>query len=73
MYYYYYIYIRTYIYTVPTVSFTEDGYTVAEESGEVTVCLVMNITVITRTETTFGVTLSASDGPLATGACKHNM
>ena len=56
--------------TVPTVSFTEEEYTVAEESGEVTVCLVMNIDVITTTEAAFGVTLSTSDGPLAIGAYK---
>ena len=51
------------------MSLTEEEYTVAEESGNVTVCLVMNIDVITTTQTTFGVTLSTSDGPLAIGMC----
>ena len=59
----------TFLITVPTVSLTEEEYTVAEESGNVTVCLVMNIDVITTTQTTFGVTLSTSDGPLAIGMC----
>ena len=57
----------SFIVLVLTLGFTEQDYSVMEEGGEVTVCLVMNIAVPRVTREELNLTLGTQDGPIAIG------
>ena len=57
----------SFIVLVPTFGFTEQDYSVMEEGGEVTVCLVVNIAVLRATPEESNLTLGTQDGPIAIG------